>query len=558
MLPFVRQTRHLGRYRHIVQVLWHHGFGYVLEQLGVTTLLSLPRRTILRAPPPPRVGVGERLCMALIEMGPTFVKIGQLLSTRADLLPPNIINELEKLQDAVPPFPSEQAIATIESELGKPLHVLFKEFNHEPLAAASLGQVHAAVLHSGEKVAVKVQRPDIVSLIDTDLTILAELANLAQERTSLGERVNLPELAWEFSTTLRRELDYTREGRNADRFRKIFKDYQNVLIPTVYWDYTSPRVLTTQHIQGIKITKVSALREVGIDPPRLAHNATEVIFHEIFTGFFHSDPHPGNFFGLEGDRVGAVDFGQVGIMDREMTRQVMFFVTAIIDRDADKALRALVGMGMLERQNISPAVRRDMLLFIESIAGQPLHAVSANMMGGELFALVRRHKLTMPSQIATLLKAIIMMEGIGLQLDPQLNVFGVAKPIAMRAIVEELSPKVLRGRLFEQTRVMGETALELPEQVGNFLRRLNKGEFTIHTHEHEIRNLSRALISAANYLAVAIVLSSVIIGIGLIAVAVGIGGWSGPIPTAFIVIATMGSLIAIVFMGLALMRGRDV
>lgn len=558
MLPLVRQTRHLRRYRQIAQVLGHHGFGYILEQLGLTNLLSIPRRAVLRVPPPQRIGAAERLCQVLIDLGPTFVKIGQFLSTRADLLPPNLITELEKLQDTVPPFPSEEAIDVIESELGQSIHQLFKHFEREPLAAASLGQVHGAILHTGEHVAVKVQRPDIATLIETDLAVLADLAALAQERTLIGEQYDLNELAWEFSTTLRRELDYKREGRNAERFRRIFADSDYVVIPTVYWDYTSNRVLTTQRFYGVKINQVQELKEKGIDPVILSRNSTQVIFQEIFSGFFHADPHPGNFFALEGERIGAVDFGQVGIMDREMTRQVMFMVSGIIDRDPDKSLRALVGLGMIERQEIDSAVRRDMQLFIDSLSGQSLDAISAHVAGGELFAIVRRNRLTMPGPVATLLKAIIMMEGIGLRLDPNLNIFKVAKPYAQKALVEELSPKVMRARMWQQTRIVGETALELPEQFGNILRRLNKGELHVRTHEMELRRLSRSVVSAANYLALSIVLGSLIIGLGFIAVAIGIGGWGGPIPTVLMVMAALGALVATLFLGLALFRGSDI
>jgi ubiquinone biosynthesis protein len=558
MLPFVRQTRHLGRYRQIVQVLGHHGFGYLMEQLGVIALLSLPRRLVMRVPPTPPVGVAERLCQAFIELGPTFVKIGQFLSTRPDIVPPDFVSELERLQDTVPSFPAEQAIRVIEEDLGKPLDELFKEFDREPLAAASLGQVHAATLHSGEKVAVKVQRPDIRGMIETDLSILSDLASLAQERLQLGQEYDLVELAWEFSTTLRRELDYNREGKNADRFRKIFADDEKVHIPTVYWEYTRQRVLTTERIFGVKISRVQEIRQAGIDPVQLATNSTRVIFKEIFSGFFHSDPHPGNLFALPGEVVAAVDFGQVGVLDQEMTRHVMLMVTAIIQRDSDGALRALEGMGMLERYNITSGVRRDMQLFIDSMSGQRLSDISAHVIGGEMFAMVRRHKLKMPGPVAVLLKSIIMMEGIGLQLDPNLNVFGVARPYAKQAMLDEFAPNAVRKRLWNRARVTGDTLLELPEQVGYILQRINEGGLRVETNEHQLRGLSRAIISAANYLALSVVLAAIILGLGLVSVSAGIGGWSGPLPTILIVMGTIGALLAALFLALALMRGRDI
>lgn len=298
MWPLVRQARYLGRYRQIAQVLGHYGFGYLVEQLGLTQLLSLPRR-IVRQPLPDPLSGPERLRLAMTALGPTFVKLGQILSTRPDLLPPDFIVELNKLQDTVPPFPAEVAVRLIESELGKPLSAIFREFDREPLAAASLGQVHTAVLHDGSQVVVKVQRPDIEQIVARDLAILSDLAALAQERSALGAQYDLVELAWEFSASLRAELDYRREGRNADRFRKNFAatNINIVHIPTIYWDYTSGRVLTIERLFGVKINDIAGLEAAGLDRKRVAHNSSVLILQEILAdGFFHADPHPRQFF----------------------------------------------------------------------------------------------------------------------------------------------------------------------------------------------------------------------------------------------------------------------
>jgi ubiquinone biosynthesis protein len=276
MWPLVRQARYLGRYRQIAQVLGSHGFGYLVEQLGLAPLLSLPRR-LVRRPVPDPLGGPERLRRVLVALGPTFVKLGQILSTRPDLLPPNFIAELNKLQDTVPPFPADLAIATIEADLGRSIAAIFREFCREPLAAASLGQVHAAVLHDGAHVVVKVQRPNIQQTVALDLAILAELAALAQERTPLGQQYDLVELAWEFGAALRAELDYRREGRNAERFRKHFAGRASVHIPEIYWDCTSTRVLTSERLFGVKINDIAGLAAAGIDRKRLACNCSDLI-----------------------------------------------------------------------------------------------------------------------------------------------------------------------------------------------------------------------------------------------------------------------------------------
>jgi ubiquinone biosynthesis protein len=554
MLPFVRRTRHLNRYRQIVQVLGHHGFGYLLEQLGLTALLSWPWKVFLHMPPPRPIGMAERLCQALIELGPTFVKIGQFLSTRPDMLPPEMMDELEKLQDTVPSYSPTRAIATIEAELGQPVARLFREFQTEPIAAASLGQVHAAVLPDGEQVVVKVQRPDIVELIELDLEIISDLARLAQERTNLGQNYDLIELAWEFSTTLRRELDYNLEYRNAERFRAIFEGNKHIRIPKIYTSYTSTRVLTTERFFGAKITDLEAIHTMGVNPSHLAHTCVALIFHEMVSGFFHADPHPGNFFVLPGGVLGAVDFGQVGVLDRDSSQQIIFLIMAVIQRDTDNALRALEGLGIVERQHVTPAIRRDVHMLIESLTNQPLNEISMHVTGRELFTIVQRHKLTMPAAVASLLKAVIMMEGVGLQLDPSLNVSEVAKPFVQQAVAEQYSLRQMQERLLKRGRTISETFLELPDHVGNLLRRLNDGEVRIQTQEQELRHLAQALIGASHHIGLSIVLASIILGLSVLAVAESLGGPSGTLPATLIAMGTFGALVAVLLLATALLR----
>lgn len=558
MWPLVRQARYLGRYQQIAHVLGRHGFGFVLEQLGLTTLLSLPRRIILRVPPPRPISIPERLCQAMIELGPTFIKLGQMLSTRPDLLPPEFVAEFDRLQDTVPSFPSEIAIATIETELGRPLHMLFREFCTTPLAAASLGQVHAARLPTGEQVVVKVQRPDIQHIIATDLAILADLAALAQERTELGAQYDLVELAWEFSAMLRSELDYRREAQNADRFRQNFAHTNMVYIPMIYWDYTSTRVLTSERLFGIKINDIQGLVAAGIDCKRLAQNSTRLILDEVFSyGFFQADPHPGNFFVLPGEVVGAIDFGQMITLDRDLARQLLVLILSLANRNNDDALRAMERLGMLSRRNVTPALRRDLQRFTDRLVDRPLSDISARETGEELLAIVRRHHLRMPSQLAILLKAVIMMEGIGLQLDPDLDVFAITRPYAQRMLVEQVSPTILYEWVSREARNLGETALALPQQLGDVLQRLNDGELRVQTREQELQRLAGALIGAANRLALAMVLSALILGLGLVAVAVGIGGWSGTLPLVLAITGTLGAIFLGLWLVLALLRGRE-
>jgi ubiquinone biosynthesis protein len=549
MWPLVRQARYLRRYRQIAQVLVRHGFGYLVDQLGLGSLLSLPGR-IFRQPPPDPLSGPERLRHALAELGPTFVKLGQMLSTRPDLLPPAWILELNKLQDTVPPFPAEVAVATVEAELGRPIAAVFREFCPAPLAAASLGQAHTAVLYDGTQVVVKVQRPDIEGLVAVDLAILAELAALAQERTELGKQYDLVELAWEFGATLRAELDYRREARNAERFRKNFARSLNVKIPAVYWDYTSAKVLTTERLFGVKINDIAAMDALGLDRQALARHAVELILQEIFAdGFFQGDPHPGNLFAMEGGVIGAVDFGQAVALDREMTGHLLLLLSALTRGDADGALRALQRLGMLAPREITGALRRDMLRFIERFVDRPLDEISGREIAEELLALAQRHRLRMPAPLALLLKAVVMMEGIGVQIDPHLDVFSIARPYAARAVAELASPEAAARRALERSRDLAEVAGLLPRQVSDALQRLNDGELTLRTQNLEARRVAAAVGLAGTRLALALVLLAATLGLGLLGLVMALGGWAGTLPTALAAIA----LVALVTSGLALL-----
>ncbi len=547
MWPIVRQARNLSRYRQIAHVLGRYGFGYILEQLGILPLLSLPRQ-IIRRTERDRLTGPQRLRAALVELGPTFVKLGQILSTRPDLLPPEYILELNKLQDTVTPFPADVAIATIERELGKPLDVLFASFDRVPLAAASLGQVHTAMLHDGTSVVVKVQRPDIETIVTTDLAILSDLASLAQERTVMGKQYDLVDLAWEFGASLRAELDYQREARNAERFRKNFTGSSIVHIPTIYWECTSQRVLTSERLFGVKINDIAKIDAAGLDRKRLARHSCELILNEIFRdGFFHADPHPGNLFALPNEVVGAVDFGQVISLDRELTRNLLLLLVALTRNDVDGALRAMQRLGMLTPRDINASVRRDAARFIDRLYDRPLEDISARETINELFGLAQRHHLRMPAPLALLLKAIVMMEGTGVLLDPQLDVFSIARPYAEKSLLELASPQHIAREVVREAQEMGEIALNVPRQVTLTLQKLNDGELRVQANVVEARQIATSLAQASVRLSLALVLSSFVLGISLlgVAIALGLGGTT---------LAVLGSLaaVAVIVVGLAL------
>lgn len=291
-----RRIRHLNRYREVASVLARHGFGLILEEMGLTNLLSLPKRIFTRQEEIDPQSMGERLRFALEELGPTYVKLGQIASTRPDILPDFLIRELEKLQDQVTPFPYAEASQIIEQELGKAPLEIFQRFDESPLAAASIGQVYLAVLKTGEEVAVKVQRPQIGQVIQTDLEILMDLASIAERRLEWARYYRLREMAEEFARSLRAELDYSIEGRNAEKIGKQFEDTPEVYIPKIYWNYSSKKVLTLEFIRGIKLSQIDELKALGYDLKTTAENLVKALFKQILiNGFFMQIPIPAIF-----------------------------------------------------------------------------------------------------------------------------------------------------------------------------------------------------------------------------------------------------------------------
>ncbi|HEY1014870.1 MAG TPA: AarF/ABC1/UbiB kinase family protein [Herpetosiphonaceae bacterium] len=551
MWPIVRQVRYFRRYRQIAWVLTRHGFGALATQLGLRGFLSWPAR-LLRRPLRQRLSAPARLRLVLIALGPTFVKLGQILSTRPDLFPAPYIEELSRLQDTVPPFPSEQAIALVEEELGRPIDELFAAFEPVPLAAASLGQVHAATLHSGESVVVKIQRPDIKASVTTDLAILNELAGLAQEQTVLGQRYKLVDLAWEFGATLREELDYRREARNAERFRQNFRGIKTAYIPIVYHELTSERVLTSERLYGVKINDLAGLDAAGMDRVRVARHSAQLILKEVFSdGFFHADPHPGNFFVLPNEVIGAIDFGMVGTLDRDSTQGLVRLLLALAQDDMPSAVRALEQLHIVSRRNITPAMRRDLRRLMDRLVDRSLADISARETGDALLALVQRHELTMPAPLALLLKTLAMMEGTGLQLDPNLDVFGIVRPYAARAILDLNSPLKMGGKLLDDARSALELAGELPRNLNDALRMLAEGELTFKVANEEVTFLARELGRAANRLAEALLIAAFVIGLLGVLIAVDLGGWTGFLPT----LLSIGAVLSVLVLGALLLIG---
>jgi len=518
-MPTILQTiRHLRRYDQIGRILTRYGFGHILTQMGIGRALTpglerlrFSSSEVLRATP------AERMRMAIEELGPTFVKLGQILSTRGDLLPVEFIHELEKLQDTVPPTDFALIQAQIESELQRPVGVAFATFDPVPVASASLGQVHLATLPGGEEVAVKVFRPGIDKVIETDLDILLELAALAERRTEWGEYYDVRSLAQEFADTLRAEQNYEQEGQNMDRYRQMFEGEAYVRIPLVHWETTTRRVLTMERIQGVKITNVEALDTAGLDREVIASRNIAILLRAVLQeGFFHADPHAGNFMVLPGEVIAMMDFGIMGHLDRAERLGLMEFFVALFSGDTERTVDAMSALGIATKATDRRHLIRDLDRLRLRYYGLDLERIRARSFIEDLMGIVFSYRLKMPSDLVLVFKTIAMLEGISLQLDPDMNVFQEVEPYVRDAILELQSPFVRLKEALDQAREASEAMMLLPKQLQRLLEQIEAGESDLGMTVRGLDEPIRRITSAANRLVLAILAVAFVVGPALI------------------------------------------
>ena len=510
------RLRYLRRYRQIGEALLKHGFGFLIDQLELRHLLPFRRRLFRRGEEAAPLTVGVRLRLVFEELGPTFVKLGQLLSTRADLLPKDVTDELTKLQDDVAPFPADEAIEVVEEELGRPVDVLFAAFERVPLAAASISQVHRAVLHTGEKVAVKIRRPGIERQIETDVQILLGLAELAKERLrpDLFDPVAVVE---EFARTIRREMDFRIEARHLLRFRDNFASSATVHIPEVHWRYTTERLLVTEFIEGVKVTDKAGLKSMEIDPAEVARKGAEAFLKQVMLdGMFHGDPHPGNVLVMPDGRLAFLDFGVVGQLDDRAMESLADMLVGVVKLDANRVVGALHKVGAVDDRADTRALKADLNDLVERNYGKPLKEMELGPIVAELFSVINKHRLKIPLDFALLGKAIVTMEGIGKQLDPDFNAVEIAEPFARRLIRRRLDPKRVARQALKEGREYIETLGRIPPAFERALSSLNRGELEIvFTHKGLDRFISK-LDVVSNRVSLAVVIGSLIVGSSLI------------------------------------------
>ena len=501
----------LRRYQTVLRVLSRYGFGYLAGHLGL-------RRFRSRRGAPGEGRRGERLRQALEELGPAYVKLGQLLSLRSDLLPPDITTALERLQDQVAPVPFDQIQALLEREFGQPLRERFAAVDPKPIAAASLGQVHPAVLPDGRKVVLKVQRPGVAEQVALDLRVIQGLAAMAARRTAWGRRYDLPVVAREFSEMLLAELDFEQEGRNADRFRANFARDPGVRFPTVIWEHTTPRVLTLERVGGLRVTDRAALQAAGLKAAEVAERLAAAVFRMVLRdGFFHADVHPGNLFITEKGVIIFLDMGMVGEITPAMRENVIDYVLGVVAKDSDRVVQAILKMGVVRRPHKLVRLREAVERLQAKYGDIPLREVSFTEALGDTMSLAREFDIAFPSGYAVLLKAMTTLEAVARSINPEATLVGLAQPYAEELMRERLAPSRLAGMLGRELLAAGRPLLRLPRQVSRVLEQVEHGEVRLAVDHAGLDPALRRLSKIANRLALAILLASLIVGTALVA-----------------------------------------
>lgn len=544
-LQVLRRTyRHLNRYREVVTILAKHGFGDLLHSLRLDLHIEGGWKDMMRRAQADGDARPERVRLALQELGPTFVKAGQYLSTRADMIPPEYLRELAKLQDRVPPFPAEEARRILTEDLGRPIPALFARFDGHPLAAASIAQIHAAALPDGTEVVVKVERPKIREVVAVDLEIMAHIAALAERHLEDWRWRRPTRIVAELARSLDREMDFALEAAHVERFARQFRGDATVRVPQVYRALSSSRTLTLERLDGVKADDIRALERGGLDPRIVAERLAAHYLAMIFThGFFHADPHPGNLMVQPGHVVAYLDFGMTGRLDRATREALADIVLAVAERDQALLGRSLLALAEHDEEPDPRAFEDDVAELMDQYAYRPLNEWRLSRMLEQFFSTTARHHVRVPADLFLMVKALTGLESLTRALDPRFDAVSAAAPFIRRVHEARLAPRRLAERLATAGRETLDLLASAPSELRELIRQARRGRLLIEFEHKGLEPALAELDQISNRLSYAILLGALVIGSALLVHAGLPPHWRGvsvPGIAGFVLSALMG------------------
>jgi ubiquinone biosynthesis protein len=540
-----KRYKNIKRFQSIVLTFVRYGFGDIINRLRIDILVKISKKIIpdLEKSSTSNKTRAERLRLACEELGPTFVKLGQMLSLRPDIIPEGIANEFRKLQDAVPPFPIHQVRDIIQTQLKSPVDKLFKSFSDKPVAAASIAQVHRACTFNDEEIAIKIQRPGIRSIIETDLDILFDLASLAEKHIPDIRAYNPVEIVKEFSISIHNELDFLREGRNIELFLKRFENDEHVYIPKVYWGLTSDCVLTMEYIDGIKASELEKLDAAGLDRKTIAINGACWVLKQIFDyGFFHADPHPGNILVMENNVIAPLDYGMIGIIDGRMKEEIGNALLAFVKKDVDKLIKALINIKVIEDSENLEGFRWDIKNFINYYYNIQLSQIKIGKVLTELIEIIQKHHIRIPPDFSLMTKSLVTVEALGKNLYPDFEIISIAEPFVKELLIQKYNPKKNLRDFLEALDDYSYLFKNMPFELRLIINKIKSGKLNIQFEHQGLDNLILNLDKSSNRLSFSIVIAALLVGSSLI-----IHINKGPSIFGLPVIGLAGYLISAVF-----------
>ncbi|MBI2657170.1 AarF/ABC1/UbiB kinase family protein [Candidatus Woesearchaeota archaeon] len=511
MFHLIKEVRDIKRFNQILLVLFEEGFDFLLTKINLKHHIPITKQLKSRLRKSGEKKPEVMLRRTLERLGPTFIKFGQVLSVRPDLIPKEYSKELEKLQDEVPEFPFEEVKSIIEKELGKSIGHLFLHFEKKPIASASISQVHKAVLKTGEKVAVKVQRPDVKRIMETDIEIMFYFANLLEKHMERIKRFNPVKIVSEFKDWTEKELDFRLEARNAKRFLQNFKGSKTVRIPRVYDELTSEKVLTLQFIDGVELHDIKEIKRRKLDFNEIIKNGFNAIMTQVFVhGIFHADPHPGNIIVMRDNSIAFIDFGIVGFFDDKLKNKCTDLLYGIVMQDEDSIMETLAGMGMEEDVDYEE-LKSDIGCIIQPLQHSSIKDIKISRVLEEILDIALKHRLKVPASFVLFGKTIITLEGIALEYDPSFKLIDTAKPFIEKIIARRSNPIYAWKNFVHNMSKYRKFAEEFPEKAEKALDKIQRGTIKVDIEDTDIKKLSLEIDRSSNRVAYGLLIAALLI-----------------------------------------------